>query len=236
MSQDLAKNSLEFLHNETIRIQKKTKLIYRVGMVFMLIVAGYMGFILWMVKGFLEPQTLAIIVGEQIEAVIPEIIESAESNLTEQAPHIATKVSMSFIQGVPRVSASGQELIDSVHQEQIPFISREFTGIVEDYIDEHSLQLQLFAEEHQNSDFADYFTESMMTEFTEQLDNRIKDVYQRENGIEYFNQNLLYSLLAIETTLDEILATPPAELSHHQKLQKRILARLVATAYEHGEE
>lgn len=230
MSED--KKLIDFMREEISRTRKGVGQTYLFGILAAVLVAGYMAFILYMVKQATNGEYLAIAVRNQIEMAAPEMIASGEETLTEQASIIANDFSRRFFSIVPEISATGKETIDASYQDAIPYVSEEFSEMVRLYIKANEAELKEFAESNTSKAFAKEFTAQMMDEFTKQMDARMRDATDGE-GLSYFNENLLTSLVAMDTTLDELLSKPTDELNQRERLQRRILARLVLTITEH---
>lgn len=225
-----------FIHNETLSIQRSTRRTIVFGGVLALLIAGYMGFVIFMLKGFLEPQALAMVVADQVAETLPDVINSAELTLRAKAPELANQITDSFMQAIPKMAETGKQEIDLAYQERIPYINEEFKNIVRDYIEDNSEELVAFTETHSAEAFAQYFTEQMMVELGVQLEQRLNDSHARTSNLKYFSNNLTYSLLAMNTTLDEFLHQDINQLTRQERLQRRILARLVQSAHESAAE
>jgi len=222
---------IEFMRSEIERTQKGVGQTYLFGIIIAVLIAGYMTFVLSMVRQATNGEFLAIAVRQQIEAAAPEMIASGEESLGAQAAVFANDLSDRFLEIVPEIAQVGKESIDSAYQDGVPYISEEFSEMVRLYIRANEAEIREFADTHDSKEFAQEFTREMMDEFARQMDTRMEEATDGE-GLAYFNENLATSLLAIDTTLDELLAKSPDELTRRERLQRRILARLVLTVTE----
>ncbi|GHB99185.1 hypothetical protein [Cerasicoccus arenae] len=226
------KKLIDFMREEIARTRKGVGHTYLFGIIAAVLVAGYMAFILSMVKQATDGEFLAIAVRQQVEQAVPDMIHSGEMTLAKNASISANKVSNRFKQLVPKFAATGKEKIDMSYQDQIPYLSEEFNDMVRLYIKSNEVELREFANQHDSQEFAEEFTRQMMAEFALQIDIRMKDA-TGGNGLNYFNENLLQSLVAMDTTLGELLNKPEDQLTQRERLQRRILARMVLHITSH---
>lgn len=226
------KKLIDFMREEIARTRKGVGQTYIFGIVAAVLVSGYMAFILTMVKQATDGQFLAIAVRQQVEAAVPEMIRSGEMALADNAKISANKLSNRFIELVPELAATGKEKIDMAYEDHIPYLSEEFSDMVKAYIESNKEELKEFAAQHDSEEFAEEFTNQMMAEFAAQIDNRMREATGGE-GITYFNENLLQSLVAMDTTLEELMSKPEDQLNQRERLQRRILARMVLHVTAH---
>lgn len=226
------KKLIDFMREEIARTRKGVGQTYVFGIVAAVLVSGYMAFILTMVKQATDGQFLAIAVRQQVEAAVPEMIRSGEMALADNAKISANKLSNRFIELVPELAATGKEKIDMAYEDHIPYLSEEFSDMVKAYIESNKEELKEFAAQHDSEEFAEEFTNQMMAEFAAQIDNRMREATGGE-GLTYFNENLLQSLVAMDTTLEELMSKPEDQLNQRERLQRRILARMVLHVTEH---
>ncbi len=229
MSEKETEQLTAFIAEEARKARKATTSTYIFGLIAACIIGAYMGFILHMEKTFLQPDNLAYLMRLEAEAALPGIIRDTENAIVESAANGTQRLSDEFISLVPRMTAAGMEQIDLTYTEQIPFISTELSAIVEEYIHLHGPELASFANEHTSQEFATYFTEEMMAEFHRQLDQQLKDSYEGRD-LAYFKENLTDSIIAMNQTVDELVAQHPDTMDRRTRLQRRLLARLVAMA------
>lgn len=222
---------VSFLEEEIERTHKGTQTTYLFGIIIAVLVGGYMAFILFMVQTMLEPQNLALLIRNQVEIAGPQIIREAEASLTAQATDIAEGISDDFMRLVPRIGEAGREQIDMAYEEYLPVLSDEFAAIIKDYVDQNADELKAFASDHNSKDFAEYFTLAMMQELTIRLDERLQDSYDGR-GIKYFDENVLISLMAIDETVTGLAEADLSELDRRERLQRKILARLVTSVID----
>jgi len=220
------KKLIDFMRAEIARTRKGVGQTYLFGIIAAVLVAGYMTFILVMVKQATDGSFLATAVRVQVEEAVPDMIKSGELALAEKASTTANRISHEFMALVPRLINTGKQKIDLAYEDQIPYLSEEFSDMVKSYIKANEAELKEFAAQHDSEEFAKEFTRQMMDEFAVQIDARMKDATGGE-GLSYFNESLLQSLIAMDTTLDELINTPEAQLTQRQRLQRRILARMV---------
>ena len=226
------KKLIDFMREEIARTRKGVGQTYVFGIVAAVLVSGYMAFILTMVKQATDGQFLAIAVRQQVEAAVPEMIRSGEMALADNAKISANKLSNRFIELVPELAATGKEKIDMAYEDHIPYLSEEFSDMVKAYIESNKEELKEFAAQHDSEEFAEEFTNQMMAEFAAQIDNRMREATGGE-GLTYFNETLLQSLVAMDTTLEELMSKPEDQLNRRERLQRRILARMVLHVTEH---
>lgn len=226
------KKLIDFMRAEISRTRNGVGQTYLYGTIAAVLVAAYMTFILVMVKEATNGTFLAAAVRVQVEEAVPEMIRSGEFALADKAKLTANRVSNEFKRLVPRFIETGKEKIDMAYEDQIPYLSEEFQDMVKSYIQSHRTELAEFADQHDSEEFAEEFTRQMMAEFALQIDARMKEATGGD-GLAYFNENLLQSLVAMDTTLDELVNTPEADLSQRQRLQRRILARMVLHVTAH---
>ncbi|WP_309399015.1 hypothetical protein [Cerasicoccus maritimus] len=225
------KKLIDFMREEISRTRKGVGQTYIFGIIAAVIVAGYMSFILTMVKEATDGEFLAIAVRQQVEAAVPEMIRNGEATLADNAPIAAKKLSNRFLKLVPELAATGKEQIDMSHEEIIPFLSDDFSQRMVEYINSHQEALREFAAQNDSEAFAEEFTRQMMTELKLNIDAEMKDATGA--GLDYFNENLLQSLVAMDTKLEELINTPESELTQRDRLQRRILARMVLHVTAH---
>lgn len=224
MSED--KKLIDFMRAEIARTRKGVGQTYLYGIIAAVLVSGYMAFILAMVKEATDGEFLAIAVRQQIEDAVPKMIQSGELALAEKASTTANKTSNRFMNLVPRLAETGKEKIDMSYEDHIPYLSEEFADMTRSFVLSNQQELTEFADQHNSKEFAEAFTDQMMGEFATQIDVRMKETTGGE-GLSYFNENLLQSLVAMDTTLQELLAKSEEELTQRERLQRRILARMV---------
>lgn len=225
MSDD--KKLIDFMRAEIARTRKGVQTTYLFGFIAAVLVGGYMAFILSMVSEATDGQFLATAVRNQVEAAVPGMIDSGEVALAEKASVMANDLSQRFIAMVPELAEAGREQIDASYEDHIPYLSEEFSAIVREYIQANQAELVAFAEQHTSEEFAQEFTRQMMGEFARQIDARMRD-HTDGDGLAYFNENLLNSLVAMDDKLNELLAKPVDQLDQRERLQRRVLARMVA--------
>lgn len=223
---DKEKKLIDFMRAEIGRTRKGVGRTYLLGALAALLIGGYMAFILSMVREATNGQFLAIAVRNQVETALPGMIQSSEQALGDKASVLANGLSRRFLRLVPELAAAGRAQIDASYQDQIPYLSDEFSAIVRDYIQENHVALETFADQHTGEEFAREFTRQIMAEFARQLDTRIRD-HNGEDGLVYFHDSVLTGLVAMDSKLDELLARPTDELTQRERLQRRILAHLV---------
>ncbi|WP_269536979.1 hypothetical protein [Cerasicoccus fimbriatus] len=226
------KKLIDFMREEIARTRKGVGQTYIFGIVAAVLVSGYMAFILTMVKQATDGQFLAIAVRQQVEAAVPEMIRSGEMALADNAKISANKLSNRFMELVPELATTGKEKIDMAYEDHIPYLSEEFSDMVKAYIESNKEELKEFAAQHDSEEFAEEFTNQMMAEFATQIDNRMREATGGE-GLTYFNENLLQSLVAMDTTLEELMSKPEDQLNQRERLQRRILARMVLHVTAH---
>lgn len=229
------KKLIDFMRAEISRTRKGVGHTYLFGIIAAVLVAGYMTFILVMVKQATDGVLLAGAIRGQVEEAVPQMIVDGELALADSADDTVKKISNKFKRLVPRIVETGKEKIDVAYEDHIPYLSEEFSDMVKSYIQANKVELQEFASQHDSEEFAEEFTRQMMAEFSKQIDVRIKDATGGE-GLSYFNENLLQSLVAMDTTLAELLAKPESELNQRERLQRRILARMVLHITSHTPE
>jgi len=221
----------DFMRSEIERTRKGIGTTYIFGGIVAILIALYMTFILNMLKEATNGQFLAIAVRQQIEAAAPEMISSGEEALAAEAAVLANNLSNRFLEIIPELAQTGKESIDATYSEVIPYVADEVSAIVRDYIRFNEAEIREFADSHSIEQFAREFTRQVMDEFATQMDKRMKETTGGE-GLAYFNDNLLVSLQAMDGTLEELLETPADQLTRRERLQRRILARLVTTVTE----
>lgn len=231
MSENETELLKQFIREETERARKGTRATYLFGALAALCIGAYMGFILHMEKTFLEPENLAYVIRLQAEAAIPSIIQDTENAIVAQAENGANQISDRFLTLVPRMTAAGMEQIDMAYSDQIPYLSEEFAAIVREYIDQHGPALASFAAEHNSEEFADFFTREMMAELHRQLDAHLQESYEGRS-LTYFKESITYTIMAMDQTVDQLLERNPEEMNRRERLQRRLLARLVALAIQ----
>ncbi|MEO0794174.1 MAG: hypothetical protein AAFX93_03375 [Verrucomicrobiota bacterium] len=229
---DADQKLIDFMRSEIARTRKGVSQTYLLGIIVAVLVAGYMTFILSMVRQATDGQFLASAVRMQVEAAVPEMIDSGEQALAQKATGMAETMSRRFMEGVPKLVNQGKAQIDETHEVIIPYLSNEFSEVVRLYVLSNQEELTAFADQHNSQEFATEFTDQMMTEFAVQIDARMSDATDGE-GLAYFNENLLTSLVAMDTKLDELVSKPVDELTQRERLQRRILARLVSSVTSH---
>ncbi len=217
---------IDFMRAEIARTRKGVGQTYLFGIIAAVLVAGYMTFILVMVKQATNGEFLAIAVRNQVEEAVPDMIRSGEVALAKKAEISANKVSNEFKRLVPRFAQTGKEKIDMAYKDQIPYLSEDFATRMKEYIAAHQEALKEFADQHDSEEFADEFTRQMMDELAKQMDVAVKETTGGE-GLSYFNSNLLQGLVAMDTTLQELISKQESELTQRERLQRRILARMV---------
>ncbi|WOO43064.1 hypothetical protein [Rubellicoccus peritrichatus] len=231
MSEDENQKLIEFVEEQTKKAQRGVKTTYVLGIIAAVLIGGYLSFILYMERTFLNPQNLAYLIRLETEAAMPQLIRDTEDALVEKARSGAQSLSDEFIELVPRIAAAGKEQIDIAYQEQIPFLSEEFSLIVEEYIDQNGEELAAFAEEHSSQEFANYFTAEMMDELHRQLDTRMAQEYEGR-GVAYFKENIVDAMVAMDYTVSDLLTKNPEDMNRRERLQRRLLARLVTSAID----
>ncbi|WP_309386293.1 hypothetical protein [Cerasicoccus frondis] len=220
------KKLIDFMREEISRTRKGVGQTYLFGIIAAVLVSGYMAFILTMVKQATDGEFLAIAVRQQVEAAVPDMIRNGEMALADNAPKAAMQVSNRFLKLVPQFAETGKEKIDMAYEDHIPYLSEEFADMVKSYILSNQEELKEFAAQHDSEEFAEEFTRQMMGEMAIQIDIRMREATGGE-GVNYFNENLLQSLVAMDTKLEELINTPESELTQRERLQRRILARMV---------
>lgn len=226
------KKLIDFMRAEISRTRKGVSQTYLYGIIVAVFVSGYMAFILSMVKEATDGEFLAIAVRQQVEDAVPKMIQSGELALADKAAITANKISNRFMKLVPKLAQTGKEKIDMSYEDHIPYLSEEFADMTRSFIISNQEELKEFADQHNSKEFAELFTQEMMAEFAAQIDIRMKE-HTGGAGLNYFNENLLQSLVAMDTTLAELLAKPEAELTQRERLQRRILARMVLHITDH---
>jgi predicted lipid-binding transport protein (Tim44 family) len=220
-----------FLRDEIKRAKRGVAVTYTLGLIAAVLIIASMGLSLYSIREALEPRMLAGLIALRAEEEIPKMIEQAETALIDKAHDMSEEMDSRFKSLVPRFSQAGRDYIDQSYQEALPHLSEEFSVLIASSIDQNADQLREFAQAHDNEAFAAHFTDSVMDEFTQQLDQHFAMQYEGRD-IAYFHENLTYSLLAMDETLTEILSADPAELDRRQQLQRRLLSHLFSAATE----
>lgn len=234
MSEDENQKLIAFVEEQANKARRGVTTTYLLGIVAAVIIGGYLSFILYMEQTFLNPQNLAYLIRLEAEAGMPQLIRDTEDAIVEKARSGAQSLSDEFIELVPRINAAGKEQIDIAHKEQIPFLSDEFSLIVEEYINLNGEELATFAEAHSSQEFANHFTKEMMAELHRQLDARMAEEYGGR-GVAYFKENIMDAIVAMDYTVSDLLTKDPNDMNRRERLQRRLLARLVTSAIEAGE-
>ena len=214
-----------FLRAEIKRIEKATRTMWITGAILIVLIIAYMSFVLTMVRTFTEPNNAAFIVSDAIEQNFPEFISSTEELLGIQAVVLAEESSRSFIQAVPKIREEAERQISYAHTDMIPHLSVEFQSMLTDYIQTNMNSVELLAEEARNTEAADAFVSELMIQFGAYLDVQLVESYDGR-GLDYFMENSLLALQAMDSYLSELTRTSPEEMSHKQMLQYKILASL----------
>lgn len=231
MSDEETLRLITFVQEEIKKAKRGIATSYGFGIVMILILAGYMSFALYQLNTALEPTMLAGLIGNTAEEATPDLVEQLETLLVESADDQAELLGRQITERVPEVFALARESIDATHTEYLPALSAEFSSALEEYIHANSDELKAFADSHTDEEFASYFVDSMMEELELRLDEWMQINFEGRD-LDFVQENIRVSLLAMDETVTELLETEPENLTYRQHLQRRVLARLYLTAMQ----
>ena len=221
----------KFLREEVDRINRATRWIWIVGGFFAIIMIIYMSAILHMARTFLDPENAAWAIAEQMQSNTPQFLDQIEVSLKLKAPEIANHVTETFLKSVPELRRVAEDQINFTYEEMIPHLSVEFQNMIKAYIADNGEIIREFAQNHNNHEFADFFTEEMLSLLGEHLNETLYDDYSGRD-FEYIQENCLYALLSMNEHLGQLLSDDPALMDRRELLQRRILAALTQRLLE----
>ncbi len=211
-----------FLEIEIARIKKRTRNTLILASILILVLIGYLSFVLTMAKTFTKPENAAFLVADNVRANFPSFMETTETLLTERSIILAESLSARFLTTVPALRVEAQRQLELAHTEMVPHLSLEFQTILADYIAANEESIELLAEQGSSQSLAESFVADIMQSFVRYLDASMIDQFDGRD-LAFAQENSLFALKAMETYLDELMLSDPSQLDRQQLLEKRIL-------------
>lgn len=215
-----------FLEIEIARIKKRTRSTLILAGILILVLIGYLSFVLTMAKTFTKPENAAFLVADNVRTNFPSFMETTETLLAERSVILAESLSERFLTTVPALRVEAQRQLELAHTEMVPHLSLEFQTILADYIAANEESIQLLAEQGSNQSLAESFVADVMQSFAHYLNESMIDHFDGRD-LAFAPENSLFALQAMEAYLDELMLSDPSQLDRQQLLEKRILTAVV---------
>ncbi len=123
------KEAQDKLSRELAQIVRGTRITLFAGIVLAVVIAGYLHYILGMIAPMVaEPDTVAVLVRQQVEPQIPEVMAELEASLSENAPAMVADARATLMRRIPAISTAAQDRL-------AVYIAGEVAASVDDDLD-----------------------------------------------------------------------------------------------------
>ncbi len=219
-------NLASFLKEQVESNTRKVRNTWVIGAVVVLLVVGYMSFLLWMVRGYLDPWTAAHTVASLAERNVPIVLSQVENSLRAQAPQVVDDMCKQAKACLPELRIQAEKQIDAIHESVLPGMGLQLAECLEEAIQEHKGDIAEFVKTHKDADAVKYFIDTIASDVVKSLD----DVLQMETpgmGVNYFQAAMITGLQETKAKLVALSAKKDSEMSRVEALQKKVLITLV---------
>jgi len=216
----------QFLEEKIAANRKATKATWVVGIIVLVLIGTYMAGLVYLIKGILEPMTAARMIGMNIEASLPSVLNETELSLQQQATPLANALSDEIMAAMPQMRKEAEEQIDLVYDQLLPLMREEVRSVVLSYVIEHEQELHDIYAAQKCEGFAEAFVDNVMADLTKAL-NRELSTATRGHDLEYVSATSLSTLEDINEQLTRLIKTETESMSRSERLQRRLIVSWV---------
>lgn len=212
----------EFLQHETKQQKERNQRSIVLSVMIVLLIAVYMSFITYsMSTNFLNPKSAAQWLGYVAEENLPEYMDNTRHELTLQAPMVAEELMSDVILAMPAyLSERARDQIDSVVNEQLPFIQQTMPDILSTRLAEAFSESDPLAQIQKDPAFAKVFIDQFVGDSTARIEDAL-----RQRDMHGVSKDMSLSLAALGSinghlAQSELNDTPPSSKDNleHRKL------------------
>ncbi len=213
----------EFLQHEIAQQKERNQRATVLSVMIIVLVTVYMSFISYSVStNFLDPTSAAQWLSYVAEENLPEFMEDTQRELTTQAPAAADHLMTGLILNVPGyVADRAREQIDSVVDEQLPYIQEEMQTVMLTFLADSLADSESLLQIQKDPAFAKVFVDQLVTDVTAALDTELK-----KQGVHGLSDVMSVSLAALETIngqLAQLESTEAGVLTYEDELQRKLI-------------
>ncbi len=213
---------------------KKLRNTWVFGAIAVLVAVGYMSVVLWVVRGFLEPATAARTIAAVVERNFPSMLGSVEKSLGDQAPTLASRISEKALQTLPVIRKQAENQIAAIHTNILPALAAQLSETMRANLAVHKPEIAQFVKAHNDEEIAKYFLDTLSGDMLKSLD-RLLQGETPGRGLGIVQTAVVGGLGETKNYLSVLAKKNPAELSHAEQLQRKLIISL-AILYQQTKE
>lgn len=219
-------NGLEsFIQEQTARNFRAARLTWTVGLLFVLFLATYLGGVIYLVHGILEPHTTARMIVRNVEADLPAFMQELEVSLRGEAAPLAADAGKAILDAMPQARIAAQAQIDRAYTDILPALRDDARGAIHDYVVAHEAQIREVVAAHKEKEFAQSFVANLTHDVARDLGKQLA-TETHGASLDYIRMASLDALKDINAQIAALVTKKAEEMTRGERLQRRLIVSL----------